>query len=263
MGLGFSFLRNSQEIHDLTHFLRYSERTKLECKQIGQPLMDILIYTPNVSLQAHLRQVLVAEGYTVQATTYGDVDHLFTMMIPALTIWDVANLRADAGAMTQALREAVQDQALLLLTSRIDADEAAEYLDKGADDLLRQPFDDRELIARVRALLRWSTAIALYQPQLKLSEAQYTVQIDQQTIELTPIEFRLFKALCHSGPQYLNAQQLLSHVWQYAPDTGDVALVRNHIRNLRRKLESDPNRPRILLSRYGQGYRVNALVRLS
>jgi DNA-binding response OmpR family regulator len=119
----------------------------------------------------------------------------------------------------------------------------------------------RELLARVRALMRWNPAHeAANLPQLRLDLNQKTVFIQQRRIRLTPVEFDLLKFLCDNRPQFFTAVDLLRMLWKYPPQTGDTALVRNHIRNLRCKLESDPERPHVLISQYGRGYSIRAFV---
>jgi DNA-binding response OmpR family regulator len=76
------------------------------------------------------------------------------------------------------------------------------------------------------------------------------------TLALTPTEYALLDVLCSIPGSYLTAEDLLEQVWNYAPGKGDPALVRNHIRNLRRKMERDPDRPRIVASAHGRGYTI-------
>jgi DNA-binding response OmpR family regulator len=76
-------------------------------------------------------------------------------------------------------------------------------------------------------------------------------------IDLTPTEYELLVALCQNPGEHMDATRLLEQVWHYPPGDGDPALVRNHVRNLRRKLEHDPDRPRIVTSAHGRGYAVS------
>jgi two-component system response regulator MtrA len=181
---------------------------------------------------------------------------------PDLLIIDITTIQQPAQELFQDLRVgSLKDKPILLFTPRIDAQQAAELLDAGADDLLRKPFADTELLARVRALTRWTKKEASNRrPHLRLIEFSHTVYVEQQAISLTPMEFRLLSFLCQNRDRYFSADELLTELWDYPSGTGDTALVRNHIRNLRRKLEQDPDHPTILVSRYGQGYTIQAVV---
>ncbi len=84
--------------------------------------------------------------------------------------------------------------------------------------------------------------------------------MNDELVSLTPVEFDLLNYLCQTPNEWHTTQTLLADVWDYPEDVGDAALVRNHIRNLRRKLESNPDRPSIILSRHRRGYIIRARV---
>jgi DNA-binding response OmpR family regulator len=97
-------------------------------------------------------------------------------------------------------------------------------------------------------------------PLLTIDSTLRTITLNQRAVSLTAIEFDLLDYLSRHHDRYHTALDLLASVWDYPPGAGDTALVRNHIHNLRHKLENDPDRPRIILSLHGRGYRLNAEV---
>jgi DNA-binding response OmpR family regulator len=127
-------------------------------------------------------------------------------------------------------------------------------LDSGCDDCIRQPYTVGELAARIRAMLR--RASVNDSPELVLDETYRSVSVAGREVDLTGTEYNLLHALCNASGGHLSATDLLTQVWHYPPGNGDPALVRNHIRNLRRKLERDPERPRIVTSAHGRGYTI-------
>jgi DNA-binding response OmpR family regulator len=141
---------------------------------------------------------------------------------------------------------------ILYLSEDHSAEGIAEALDSGADDSLRKPFVDRELAARVRGHMRRR------QPQpttmLVLQPDGNTVMVAGRKVELTRIEYQLIAFLSQTRGAHVTATELLQRLWNYAPGKGDTALVRNHIHNLRMKIEDDPDRPRFLISHHGRGY---------
>jgi len=151
----------------------------------------------------------------------------------------------------------VDDTPILFLSINPSAQYAAQALDRGGDDYLRKPFATQELNARVRALLRRSPGrhpVA----SLHLEPELWEVQVNGRPVALTPTEFALLDYLCRHPHQHHTARRLLETVWEYHPGGGDTALVRNHIRNLRRKIEDDPDHPTIIVSTHGRGYHVHA-----
>ncbi|NJL93772.1 MAG: response regulator transcription factor [Anaerolineae bacterium] len=181
----------------------------------------------------------------------------------SLVIWDVSHLSTpQVSDGVQAMRglEAGQNLPLLALTSASSACEVARLLDTGLDDVLRKPLQTQELRARARALLRWYSAPGAQEaPDLRLDPLRYQALVNEKCIQLTPIEFHLLDFLCQNR-SYHTSQALLEALWHPPDGPQDTALVRNHIRNLRCKLERDPNRPRLIVSHYGRGYKVQANV---
>jgi len=181
---------------------------------------------------------------------------------PELIVLDGAVSDTNAYDLCSQLRNMpFASRALILFVSDDDnASQVAHALDAGADDYLRKLFAARELRARVDALLRRAPAAETRQslPPLRLDPRRHSVTISGRQVRLTPTEFQLLEFLCKHQDDYHAAPTLLEKVWQYPPGTGDTALVRNHVRNLRRKIEPNPDLPEIVISLHGRGYSVRA-----
>lgn len=140
-------------------------------------------------------------------------------------------------------------------------DSIAEALNAGGDDYIQKPFAARELAARVRAQLRRvQVRRDISTPLIRLVPATEKIYVDNQEIELTHVEFNLLYHMCQKPNDWQTTRDLLADVWRYPGNVGDAALVRNHIRNLRRKIEPDADRPTIILSRHRRGYMISARV---
>ncbi len=143
-------------------------------------------------------------------------------------------------------------------------DNIADALNKGGDDFIAKPFAARELAARVRAQLR---RVQVHRensnPSIRLLPSSEQAYVDGVEVELTRVEYALLQQMCLKPNEWQTTRELLVDVWSYPGDVGDAALVRNHIRNLRRKIEDDPDRPKIILSRHRRGYMVAARVEIT
>jgi DNA-binding response OmpR family regulator len=213
-----------------------------------------------------LNEPLEQEGYAVAAVTQLEqIANRVREVEPMLVVFHV-DLETHDSRRLCALIHSVGHiiPILFVVPLYFSAQQVASILDAGADDVLKRPFAPSELKARVRALLRRSKKRELDEiVRLQLDPRTHIVQVNQREVELTPVEFELLNFLCKTRPHFHTAPDLLQRLWDYPPQGGDTALVRNHIRNLRLKLESDPDRPRVLVSQYGRGYSVRALVRQS
>ncbi len=212
--------------------------------------------------RASIGRAMAFEGFDViEAADARSALRLARTHHPDVIILDTALADMNGLDLCGSLRSIplVDQTPILCLSIQRGAHFAAEALDRGADDFLRKPFATRELRARVRALMRRATRRRSGTVKiLHLDPTRYTVRIDSRRVELTPTEFSLLQFLCDHHNEHHTAQSLLERLWEYPPGGGDKALVRNHIRNLRRKIEENPERPIVIVSQHGRGYVVNA-----
>ena len=146
---------------------------------------------------------------------------------------------------------------IIMLTARVDESDRLLGLDVGADDYVTKPFSPRELVARVRAVLRRSApaeADVLRIGDLTLDVPRMTVARGGEAIELTATEFQLLAAMARHPGRVFTRAQLLDAVRGEEVDAFDRA-IDAHVKNVRRKIEIDPRRPRYLLTVYGVGYK--------
>jgi DNA-binding response OmpR family regulator len=223
----------------------------------------VLAVESDFHIRATITQVLKHEGYQViEATEAHTALRLARECRPDVIITDASLPDMTGLELCTRLRAMpfVNVVPILFLSVNASAQYAAQVLDSGGDDFLRKPFAIKEFNARVRALLRRSPnrQQAKTQPTLRLQEDHYRVIVNNRQVELTPTEFSLLEYLCSHPDEHLTAEFLLQKIWNYPPGGGDKALVRNHIRNLRRKIEDNPDYPTILISMHGRGYTINA-----
>jgi DNA-binding response OmpR family regulator len=147
-----------------------------------------------------------------------------------------------------------------MLTARIDEADRLAGLELGADDYVTKPFSPRELVARVRSVLRRVDAASggvddvIRRGDLVIDNARMQVSRDGTPIDLTPTEFQLVAALARKPGRILTRAQLLDAVRGGEVEAFDRA-IDTHIKNIRRKIEPDSRRPRYILTVYGMGYK--------
>ena len=178
---------------------------------------------------------------------------------PDVVILDVMLPGLDGIEVCRRLR-AFSDAYVLMLTARGEEIDRIMGLTVGADDYLVKPFSPRELVARIKALLRRPRASAGSQggaaPEgLEIDEGRRLVRVDGETVELTALEFNLLAALSREPGIVVPRQALLDQVWG-AEYVADDHLLDVHVANLRRKLGDDPADPRFLETVRGVGYRL-------
>jgi DNA-binding response OmpR family regulator len=174
------------------------------------------------------------------------------LMLPAISGWDVCRaLRRDA--MTATLP-------IIMLTARDEISDRIVGLELGADDYVVKPFDPNELVARIHAVLRRvrrdageSAARRLRHGELLIDLDQHEVQHNGERLSLTPTEFQILATLAARPERVFSRQQLLDAVQGEAFE-GFERIIDSHVKNLRRKLEADPSRPRHVRTIFGVGY---------
>jgi DNA-binding response OmpR family regulator len=219
----------------------------------------VLVVEDDAEITDVLRRSLRNEGYEVR--TAGDgVEALdqAQAFVPDLVVLDLGLPRLDGTEVCRQLR-AEGDVPILVLTARAETDDRVGGLDSGADDYLVKPFERRELLARIRALLRrrpprGSAALAV--GDLRLNPDTREVVRGEREIELTNREFELLEYLMRNERLVVSRERLLDEVWGYDPmaatNTIDV-----FISNLRRKLEAG-GEDRLLHTKRGAGYVLKA-----
>ena len=161
------------------------------------------------------------------------------------------------------MRRAGLNQPIIMLTAQQDETDKVLGLEMGADDYMTKPFSLRELISRLRAQLRraygeYSSAEspAVVINDLVLDQSTGQVRRGDESINLTPTEFRLLNYLARHRGQALTRAQIVEAVWGYAPDVESEKTVNVHIRRLREKIELNPEQPALILTVPGIGYRL-------
>lgn len=220
----------------------------------------ILVIDDESQIRRLLRVALTAYGYEVKEVICGQ-DGLREAAVyrPDLIILDLGLPDIDGLQLLRQLREWSEIPVIILSVKEHEQDKITA-LDTGADDYVSKPFSMGELLARIRTALRHSchedgeNAILSFN-DLEIDIAQRRVKVSGKGVKLTPTEYELLKTLAiHSG-KVLTHRQLLTTVWGKAYEN-DTHYLRVYIGQLRRKIESDPTRPKHLITESGVGYRL-------
>lgn len=230
-------------------------------------MYTILVADDEPVILSMVENLLKREGHNVVKTTSAEgVESAIEEQVPDLLLVDVNLPDRNGLSLCRDLRKRSQldDMPIVFLTgASASPDAIAEALNAGGDDYINKPFAARELAARVRAhLRRVQVRREVSTPLVTIDPVAYRVFVDNKEIELTRVEFNLLYNMCKKPNDWQTTRDLLAEVWNYPGNVGDAALVRNHIRNLRRKIEPDPDRPAIITSRHRRGYMIAARVEI-
>ncbi|MFO7323193.1 MAG: response regulator transcription factor [Chloroflexota bacterium] len=228
-------------------------------------MYDILVVDDDPQTLEMIESVLRREGYRAQTTGLAsEALSLVREKTPDLILIDAMLPDLDGLALCKKLREIpdIADIPIVFVTGQDSPYSVAEALSAGGDDYIRKPFVPRELTARIRAHIRRSFFIEGDVPTIRIFPQTSRVFVNEREVNLTRVEFDLLHYMCAAPDRPHSPEDLLTNVWNYPGGVGDAALVRNHIHNLRHKLEIDPLRPALIQSRHGRGYVIKAHVKI-
>jgi two-component system alkaline phosphatase synthesis response regulator PhoP len=222
-------------------------------------MKTILIVDDEPKIVQLARDYLEKSGFAVRSSLRGrEALAIARRERPDLVVLDLGLPDLDGLDVTRALRRD-SNIPIVMLTARGEESDKLVGLELGADDYLTKPFSPRELVARVRAVLRRSEAAArpgqvLRSGEIALDTAKMRLTRSGRSIDVTPTEFQLLAALVREPGRVFTRGQLLDALHGTAFESYERA-IDAHIKNLRRKIEPDPHRPQFLLTVYGVGYR--------
>jgi two-component system KDP operon response regulator KdpE len=220
----------------------------------------VLVIEDEPYLRQYLSTTLRSHGYGVEeATTWEEGRERGLRLAPDIVLLDLGLPDGDGLSLARELR-AASPVPIIVVSARGREEDKILALDMGADDYVTKPFGSGELLARIRVALRHSAGTAGPPPPvlefggLRIDFGAREVVMAQRPVHLTKIEFDLLACLVRHADQVLTTGQLLEEVWGDTPKAS-ATYVRVYMRSLRKKLEPDPNRPRMLLTELGVGYR--------
>jgi two-component system KDP operon response regulator KdpE len=181
---------------------------------------------------------------------------------PDLIILDLGLPDMDGTDVTRRLREWT-DVPVIVISVRDSEQDKVDALDAGADDYLTKPFGISELLARIRVALRRSNksegeSVTFQNDDLLVDFMKREVRVKERPVTLTPTEYSILRTLVNHAGKVLTHQQLIREVWG-GNHEADSHLLRVNVSNLRRKIESDPLRPRHIITEPGVGYRLKEI----
>jgi DNA-binding response OmpR family regulator len=221
----------------------------------------VLVVEDDPTVSEVVTRYLERDGYTVETARDGRtaLDRA-TTLAPDLMILDLMLPGLDGLEVFRRVR-AVAPVAVIMLTARGEEEDRVTGLDLGADDYLAKPFSPRELMARVRSVLRRTGGLlsatdgsgVLQAGSLEMDLRSREVRVEGRQVALTVLEFELLAFLMLHPRQAFRREQVLARVWGYT--FGDTSTVTVHVRRIREKVESDPSNPRHIKTVWGVGYR--------
>jgi two-component system KDP operon response regulator KdpE len=220
----------------------------------------VLLIEDEAPMRRFIRASLGAQGLRVlEATNLAEAEIAVTTQNPEVLVLDLGLPDGDGIDFVRRLREWSRVP-VIVVSARGREDDKVSALDAGADDYLTKPFGVQELLARIRVALRHAALREAPEPTISvgpllLDLSRRLVTLEGHEVHLTPIEYRMLVLLAKNLGRVLTHQQILREVWGPAYATHHH-YVRVHMAELRKKIERDPARPRLLVTESGVGYRL-------
>jgi len=222
--------------------------------------LKILVVDDEPPIRKLLRMGLGTQGYDVIEASNGKIALELLKQEPALIILDLGLPDIQGHDLLSMIRGRNDSVPIIVLSSRGDEPGKVQALDLAADDYLTKPFGMDELLARMRAALRHQLQVHGERPvfrsgDLAVDLVRRIVKVGEQEIKLSPKEYELLRILVQHAGKVLTHKFLLGELWD---QTTDAQYLRVYVRQLRQKIEADPERPQLVLTETGIGYRLRA-----
>jgi two-component system, OmpR family, KDP operon response regulator KdpE len=220
----------------------------------------ILVVDDEIGIRRILKVCLASAGFVVYESASGhEALSVISELQPDLVLLDLGLPDMDGSKVITRVRQSNQCP-ILILSIRDQESDKVTALDAGADDYLIKPFGNRELLARIRALLRRGRSETLTTNfkcgAFTIDEAHHAAQIAGKPVRLTRTEYTLLKSLVHRQGNVATHRQLVREVWSGMYNENALHVLHVTMSNLRRKTERDPLRPQFILTEPGVGYRI-------
>jgi two-component system KDP operon response regulator KdpE len=222
--------------------------------------LKVLVVDDEPPIRKLLRMGLTSQGYEVLEAPNGKVALELLAKKPALVILDLGLPDIDGHDLLRRIRSRQENLPIVVLSSRGDEAGKVAALDLGADDYVTKPFGMDELFARMRAAMRHQLQEHGQRPvfhvgDLSVDLVRRIVQIGDREVRLSPKEYDLLRLLVQHAGKVLTHRFLIQELWD---EPTDPQYLRVYVRQLRQKIEADPERPQYIMTEIGIGYRLRA-----
>jgi two-component system KDP operon response regulator KdpE len=222
--------------------------------------IKVLVIDDEPPIRKLLRMGLTTQGYDILEASNGKVALEKLEEAPALIILDLGLPDIQGHELLRTIRARDEGVPIVVLSSRGDEAGKVQALDLGADDYLTKPFGMDELLARLRAALRHQLQVKGERPvfrtgDLSVDLVRRIVKVGEREVKLSPKEYDLLRVLVQHAGKVLTHRFLLKELWD---ELTDAQYLRVYVRQLRQKIEADPERPQYVLTETGIGYRLKA-----
>ena len=222
--------------------------------------IKVLVIDDEPPIRKLLRMGLTTQGYDILEASNGKIALEKLEEAPALIILDLGLPDIQGHELLRTIRARNEGVPIVVLSSRGDEAGKVQALDLGADDYLTKPFGMDELLARLRAALRHQLQVKGERPvfrtgDLSVDLVRRIVKVGEREVKLSPKEYDLLRVLVQHAGKVLTHRFLLKELWD---ELTDAQYLRVYVRQLRQKIEADPERPQYVLTETGIGYRLKA-----